>query len=202
MNAVVRYLDQRRSLGYKDADLCRDLISFARFSAARGSDYITLDNAIAWVDGRKCRSDTSRRFLLSCVRRLGLYLLSEDSRHEILSEEFTRSPRRHRRPIPFIYSDAEIRQLIKRLSNHRLIHPYDSTTYEHLIGLIAVAGIRIGEAISLLKSDLSGNELFIRKGKFGKDRIVYLDTSTVSAIDEYLSRRPRHLKTERHQSML
>jgi integrase/recombinase XerD len=195
MDAVVRYLDQRRSLGYKDADLCRDLISFAKFSAGRGSDYITLNNAIAWVDGRKCRSDTSRRFLLSCVRRLGLYLLSEDNRHEILSEEFTRSPKRHRRPIPFIYSDTEIRQLIKRLSKHRLMHPYDSTTYEHLIGLIAVTGLRIGEAISLLKSDLSGNELFVRKGKFGKDRVVHLDSSTVTALGEYLSRRPRHLKS-------
>jgi len=195
MDAVVRYLYQRQSLGYKDTDLSRDLISFAKFSADHGLDYITIDNAIAWVDGRNCRSDASRRFLLSCVRRLGLYLLTEDDRHEILSEEYTRSPRRHRRPIPFIYSDLEVRQLIKLLSEYRSPHLYDSTTYEHVIGLIAVTGLRISEAIGLSRFDLCGTELFVRKGKFGKDRVVHLDLTTVSALEYYLSRRPKHLKS-------
>jgi integrase len=52
---------------------------------------------------------------------------------------------------------------------------------------MSCTGIRINEALSLTLGDiyLQKSLLFIRKGKFGKDRWISLATSTVVAINRY-----------------
>jgi integrase len=64
-----------------------------------------------------------------------------------------------------------------------------------LIALLAVTGMRVGEAISLDRDDFDATNgvLTIRHGKFGKSRELPLHPSTVTALGEYLRRgdRPR-----------
>lgn len=190
IEAVSRYIDQRNSLGYKDVDLRRDLLSFAHYSVDQAAAHLRQDHALAWVELKRDRSDRSRRRLLASIRRLGLFLQAEDPRHEILSEEYTRPRCRYPRPIPYIFTDAELRGIIHALAGLRRSHPYDPLTYKHLVGLIAVTGVRVGEARSLRRSDLNGTEMLVRMGKFGKDRIVHIDPTTVNALQLYLQQRP------------
>ncbi len=59
--------------------------------------------------------------------------------------------------------------------------------YRTLIGLLAVTGMRVGEAIGLVRDDLdwSHRRLIIREGKFGASRELPLHPSTIDALEMY-----------------
>ena len=58
-----------------------------------------------------------------------------------------------------------------------------------MFGLIAVAGLRLSEAIELRISDFTGDGLLIRETKFRKSRFVPLHESTIAQIEHYLEAR-------------
>jgi len=66
-------------------------------------------------------------------------------------------------------------------------------TYRTLIGLLAVTGLRVGEAIRLDRCDLDLTHelLVVRDSKFGKSREVPLHPSTVRALRDYRRLRDR-----------
>ncbi|WBO22504.1 tyrosine-type recombinase/integrase [Sphingomonas abietis] len=192
--AVERYLQYRRLLGYKDTDLWRDLTAFAKFANCRGASHLRNVDVLAWIDGKSVRS--TQYEIASSLRRLGLFLHAEDNDHEVLDEEYVRSCQRPKRSIPYIYTYGEIKAVLGALRSYPLDHAYDAATYEHLIGLIAVTGLRLNEARTVSTSDFSGTEILIRRGKFGKDRIIYLHESTGNALRQYLHDRPLHLPRE------
>jgi integrase/recombinase XerD len=73
-------------------------------------------------------------------------------------------------------------------------------TYRTLIGLLAVTGMRIGEAIRLDLDDIdfSAGLLLVRCSKFGKSRELILHPTTLRALDHYVRvhrRRPRPAAT-------
>ncbi|MEG3170621.1 tyrosine-type recombinase/integrase [Sphingomonas sp. ZB1N12] len=195
IQAIERYLELRKLLGYQDVDLSRDLRSFALFADDRKATFLREGDAIAWAE-QKCKR-RRRYYLLASVRRAGLWLNAEDPRHEILAEEHVRSARRARRPIPYIYTDGEIRRILAELGTLRLAHAYDAATYKHIVGLIAATGLRLNEARNILTRDFENNEIMIRRGKFGKDRIVHIHKSTVKALRTYLADRPNHLNKDK-----
>ncbi len=71
--------------------------------------------------------------------------------------------------------------------------PHRAATMRTLIGLLAVTGMRIGEAIRLDRGDidLANRLLTVRDSKFGKSREVALHPSTIMALRSYLARRDR-----------
>src|SRR6266568_7631745 len=72
------------------------------------------------------------------------------------------------RATPYLYSQAEIRSLIEAAAALR--PRLRAATYQSLIGLLAISGIRIGEAIGLDEEDFdAGRELLVvRHAKFGQ----------------------------------
>ena len=68
-----------------------------------------------------------------------------------------------------------------------------------LIGLLYVTGLRISEALALkLKHiDIDNNTVFVQKGKFGKDRYLVLEKSTMQIIRNYWEKRLKHPPTEK-----
>lgn len=85
-----------------------------------------------------------------------------------------------------MYSEADIAALIAATGSLR--SPLRQATFTTLIGLLAVTGIRIGEAIALDNGDvdLDPGRLVVRHGKFGKTRELALHPSTVEALRRYL----------------
>lgn len=190
-----RYLKLRELLGYVDSDLGRDLESFARFAAARGSTHLSTDDALEWV---LLRSKLQRKYdLLAAIRRLGLFLHAEDSRHQVIAEGYTRRFRRPKRPTPYIYTTNEIELILSELGSLPLLHSYDAATYKHIVGLIAATGLRLSEAQNILTSDIDGLAISINNTKFGKSRLVYIHDSTRDALQKYLDIRPSHLRRDR-----
>ena len=68
------------------------------------------------------------------------------------------------------------------------ISPY---TYHYLFGLLAATGLRISEALALQCNDLVEDGLIVRNGKFGKQRLIALQSSTRQALEAYLATRAR-----------
>lgn len=66
-----------------------------------------------------------------------------------------------------------------------------------LIGLQYATGLRLAEALKLNLGDIDARHgtLFVRRGKFGKDRLVAMSESTREALDRWLQRRSRWAST-------
>jgi len=98
-------------------------------------------------------------------------------------------PLRTKRATPYLYSGEEIAALMT--AARALRTPLVAATYETLIGLLAVTGLRIGEAINLDRADvdLPTRMLTVVNGKFGKSRQVPLHPSTIDRLADYARRR-------------
>jgi integrase/recombinase XerD len=62
-----------------------------------------------------------------------------------------------------------------------------AATTQTLIGLMAVTGMRVGEAIGLARDDVDrpGQLIRVIDGKFGKSREVAVHQTTIAALDRY-----------------
>jgi integrase/recombinase XerD len=76
--------------------------------------------------------------------------------------------------------------------------------HQTLIGLLAVTGMRVGEAIRLddRDVDLRHGVLTVRETKFGKSRELPLHRSTVGALREYLRLRDSYQPTRASDAVL
>jgi len=87
-----------------------------------------------------------------------------------------------------ILSNDEIRSLLAAARTLPARCGRQPSTYATLFGLLAVTGMRIGEALALdvQDLDLAGQVVFIRHGKFAKARDVALRPSTVEELRRHL----------------
>ena len=94
-------------------------------------------------------------------------------------------PARTRRATPYIYSDAEVAALMT--AARMLRNPLKAATFETLIGLLAVTGMRGSEAMALDRGDLdtTAGLLTIRATKFRKSRQLPLQATTLRALGGY-----------------
>jgi integrase/recombinase XerD len=180
---VEDYLQIRRALGYQLQDAGQRLPAFIDFLEANGADTITTDLALAWATPSHVKPATWQRRLI-VVRGFAKYLQTIDPRAEVPPTDIL--PSVGNRPAPHIYSDQEIGALIAaagRWHSHR-----NRATLQTLIGLLAVTGMRISEAIGLDRGDLDlvHGRLVVRNSKFGKSRQLPLHPTTVDALRGYL----------------
>ena len=88
---------------------------------------------------------------------------------------------RRRRPAPHILTRDQINRIMQEALLVPGLSPISPLTYHNLFGLLASTGLRISEALSLQRGDLTEDGLMIRKGKFGKSRLVPIHPSTRAA---------------------
>jgi integrase len=177
------YLAIRRVLGFKLRRAELLLADFVGHLETNGTDTITTDDAFAWASLPPKASSEWRGYRLSVVRAFARHLHAIDARHEVPPPGLL-SAKTHR-AVPYLYSDADIAALMS--AARQLPSPLRAATFETLVGLLAVTGLRIGEALRLDRDDvdLVGGLLRIRETKFGKSRQVPLHPSTVEALTAY-----------------
>jgi integrase len=124
---------------------------------------------------------------LSVVRGFARYLATIDPASEIPSRDLL--PGARQRLSPHIYTDAEIAGLMAAARGLR--PPLRAARHETLIGLLAVTGMRPGEAIGLDRADvdLRHRVLHVRAGKQRKQREVPVRESTIGALRDYARQR-------------
>lgn len=193
MSALRRDLDNylaiRRALGYKLARAGILLADFVAHLDANGTDTITTDAALAWATLPPNGASGWWAQRLSVVRSFARHLHAIDPAHEVPPPGLL--PGRSHRATPYLYSDADVAALMAAAGGFR--SPLRVATFETLVGLLAVTGLRIGEALRLDRDDvdLVDGVLTIRLSKFDKSREVALHTSTVDALAAYTRERDR-----------
>ena len=185
--ALSDYLAVRRKLGYKLEGDGKLLHQFLTYLEGLGEKHVSTQSALAWAQlpGATHRSWLSNR--LTIVRGFAIYLKSIDPKTEIPPSDLL--PWKRCRATPYLYSKEEVLALISAAKT--LKFPHLAATFQTLIGLLTVTGMRISEAIHLDREDFDSNQklLTVREGKFGKSRILPLHSSTARALRDYLSRR-------------
>lgn len=188
------YLAVRRALGYKLARAEKLLTQFLAWLDARGQGVITTELALEWATLPPATDSNWHRHRLSVVRGFAQHLHAIDPRHEVPPADLLFW--RKRRAVPYLYTDAEVRALMDAASI--IPTPHRAATLRTLIGLLAVTGMRVGEAIRLDRSDIDSQRalLVVRDSKFGKSRELAVDPSTIAALRRYLRRRDRPVPVE------
>jgi integrase/recombinase XerD len=181
--ALAEYLQVRRSLGYKLARPEKLLGQFIGCLEQAGAATVTTEHALAWsvLPG----GDPSwHAYRLSAVRGFAAWLRTTDPDAQVPPAQLI--PSRKLRATPYLYADAEITALIGAAAALRF--PLRAATYQTLIGLLAVTGMRVGEAIRLDRGDtgLDSGVLTIREAKHGKTRLIPLHETAVQALRGYL----------------
>jgi integrase/recombinase XerD len=197
--ALDDYLRVQRALGFKQKQAGELLPSFVRYLEQRGLTCVTSTAALAWATLPRDRSANWWSNRLAVVRGFAKYLHTIDPRSEVPSTELVTA--HHKRRRPYVYEAADITMLLAATST--LKTPVRVATYKTLLGLLAVTGMRVGEAVALDDSDFDrrGALLVIRKSKFDKSRELPLHASTCRALVDYRRLRDRLAPHQRTQSM-
>ena len=187
--AVDDYLVLRRSLGFKLREYGECLDEFVSFLKQHRSSYMTNQLALDYATQRQDEKPVSWARRLIIIRGFARYRIGADPRTEIPPVGLLKF--RSRRARPYLYSEAEIRRLLAAALKIESPHALQPRTYHCLFGLLAVSGLRVGEAINLQPQDVDLSEgiLTIRGAKFGKSRLVPLHPSTRAVLLDYAKRR-------------
>jgi integrase len=96
-----------------------------------------------------------------------------------------------RRAKPYLYTDEEIQRLLAAALDLPPIDGLRRWTFHCLFGLLAVTGLRIGEALRMRRDDVDLRQgvLIIRDTKFGKSRLVPVHATTREVLLRYAARR-------------
>ncbi len=191
---LTEYLAVRRAMGYKLARAGKLLPQFTAWMVERDQSLITSELALGWATCPPATGSNWHRQRLAVVRGFAVHLHAVDPVHEVPAADLL--PWRARRAVPYLYTDTEILTL---MDSARVIPtPHRAATMRTLIGLLAVTGIRVGEAIRLDHNDidLANRLLIVRDTKFGKSREVALHPTTITALRSYLARRDRPVPSE------
>jgi integrase len=189
--ASEQYLQLRRELGYKLREPAGLLRSFVVFAEREGANHVTTDLALRWAQQPPGSQPTTWAGRLGVVRRFAVWLSASNRRTEVPPVGLL--PCRYRRKRPYIYSDAEIENLVRTAGQLPSAAGLKGRTFSTIFGLLAVTGLRVSEAMALDREDVDLKEgiLRIRRTKFGKSRLVAVHESTRQALADYAGQRDR-----------
>ncbi len=192
-NHLQRYLELRRALGFEmrlEGRLLHDFVKFLEARALPGP--LVAQAALDWACLRGAMNSGWQARRLSIARGFLVHLRAYLPAIEVPAPGLLP---RGVRPIPYIFTEAQIVDLMKAahsLESKGSLRPH---TYATLIGLLASCGLRPGEAVRLRNSDVEIDcqppRLVIRQTKFRKSRLVPIHASTAEALRGYAATRKR-----------
>jgi len=186
-DALADYLLIRRRLGFEMPQDGRLLEGFVEFLERAGAERVTTELALKWARLPVHAHPHTWRQRLSVARGFARHLATIDPASEVPSTDLL--PGHRPRIAPYIYTDEEVAALMAAAGELR---PHlRAARHQTLIGLLAVTGMRPGEAIALDRQDvdLRHGVLHVRAGKQKKQREVPLHESTISALRDYARQR-------------
>lgn len=186
---VEDYLRLRRALGFKLEREGQLLGQFVAYLDNAGAAAVTSELAIAWARQPADAQPNHWAKRLGVVRKFAAYLHTIEPATEVPPPGVF--PARRRRPIPYLWSHADIRALVS--GARALRSPLRAATHQALFGLLAVSGMRVGEAITLQRDDidLGDGVITVRQAKFDRSRLVPLHPTATEALRRYAAERDR-----------
>jgi integrase/recombinase XerD len=181
--AAGEYLALRRSLGARLVEAERMLNGFVGYLEARGASTVTIELALEWATLPRQATAWWWRQRLSAVRGFARYLQAFDPDAEVPPTGLIYSP--VPRATPYVFKDDEIVGLLAAAAE--LQPALRGATYRAFLGLLAVTGMRVSEAIALDDEDVGTSEalIMVRHGKGGKERELLVHPSAAGVLGEY-----------------
>jgi integrase len=172
-----RFLALKRAAGCRydtEAYALRGLDRFLSAHVAPSDPVITRDHVCAWVARRGCESQTTRAHRLTLIRELCRFLARDDHRTAVPERHFLGITRDHF--VTRVLTRDEGRAFL-RACDHLSAAPWSplrDVVLGTLLVVLYLSGLRLGEAIRLTVDDvdLTRAVLWVRRGKFGKSRLV------------------------------
>ena len=185
---IDRFIEFKRSQGYSYGSVY-NLQRLDRFAHNLQWALPILNSTFfkAYSDSLKHLKPWGRYPMLCTLRTFSQYL----HRHHHTSEVYSKTASKPK-PVPgYIYSEQELQQLL--IAAGKLRSELHASSFTTMLSLMSATGLRPGEAVSLEIEafDPTAGTLFIKKGKLGKDRLIPLAASTVTALSLYLDLRRR-----------
>ena len=189
-SALDRYVAMRRGLGHQFRAQEQRLTEFVTFMEEHDATVITHKLALEWATLPPDRH-ASWALRLCDVRGFARHLLNIEPRTEVPP---VKSLPPLRRAKPYLYTDEEIRKLLAATLELPPAAGLRRWTFHCLFGLLAVTGLRVGEALRLRRedTDLRQGILTTRDTKFGKSRLVPVHATTREVLLDYAARRDEH----------
>lgn len=179
------YLAMRRSLGYKPDGHGRLLMKFISYLEDHGHGTVTTEAAMSWAAAPEEVTQSYRNRRLSVARCFARYLSAFDPACQVPPPGLTGPPQP--RPAPYLYSPQDISALIHAAGT--LASPLQAATFQALISLLAVTGLRPGEAVALDADDVDLDAALVTvHGKYDRTRLVPLHPGTVAMLRRYRER--------------
>src|SRR5690554_3681272 len=178
-----QYISFKRSLGYKFIDAYFTYSLFDRMTLERKETTIGIprDLADAWAKKRPNESDSTRYRRVMYLIQFSRYLcdLSYDSFVPIYPATYKSTF------VPYILTKQQMNDIFKACDSIKIgsLACSQAVVIPALLRLMYGTGIRVGEAVSLLKTDvdLDSNTLIIHNSKNGKERMIPFATSVAEA---------------------
>lgn len=184
--SVESYLLMRRAMGFKVEGLAKLLISFAKYCHDRGIDHVRTDIAVQWATSQIKVPVNDALFArrMDAVKIFAKHQRALDPATEIPSEGICN--RRYQPREPNVFTPAQVVALQE--ATDALRPQFRALTWRNLIGLLAVTGMRPGEAcrLSIEDIDLDRGVIQILETKFGKSRLVFLHPTATQMLTHYL----------------
>jgi integrase len=181
--AVEDYLAIRRILGYRLEYHGTALPAFVAYLEEAGIAHVTTEAAVFWATLPEGVHPAWWRSRLGVVRDFARYLQTIDAATQIPPADLLWAHRD--RLTPHFFSEAELARLLE--AARQLRPPWRAMTYGTLVGLLAVSGLRLGEALGLDRNDvdLDAGVLVVARAKASGCREVALHPSTCDVLRRY-----------------
>ena len=185
------YLAYRQGLGYNTRLARAHLLVLDRYLKKTNADWDSLQ-PFYFLEMRANLEMESRGInrVLSSIRVFFHYLLRQDYMVENPLQDIP--PLKANSIIPFVFSPAQIDQLLQALSERvgrsEKCFLRDLTLYLVMV-LLARCGMRISEPLKLMKNHYRRDDgtIYIEKTKFKKQRLIPVPKAVMTEIENYLS---------------
>jgi len=191
---IEAYLNLRSSLGFRTEYESYNLRELSDYVEAKGFSWpIRTQTILDWISAASLHCGLpGQRMRLTQARCFLRHLKASVPETEVPGPGLL--PRQPR-PKPRLYSNEEITKLQQATSQLWKPGSLSQRTPYFIIGLLASTGLRAGEVIALtvddVRLDSDPPQLYIRKAKFYKSRIVPIHSSTADQLRAYLQERNR-----------
>lgn len=187
--AVDDYLAVRRAFGFKLHGHDKLLADFVDHLNTVSDGRITTASAVSWATSIDGVHPGRWKQRLSAVIGFARHMHGFDPSVEVPTVDLL--PYRYTRPTPYLFSPDTISGLLDATVTLR--PELRAVTHRALFGLLAVTGMRVGEAINVDRDDvnLADGVVSIRATKFNKSRQIPLHPTTVAALETFTHDRDR-----------
>lgn len=140
-------------------------------------------------------SPKRRQNILSVIRQFSIHLNAYRPESSLVPEAML--PRQPDQIRFYPLSGSQIGELMQAALTLRPKHGIRPHCICFMIGLLYATGLRIREALMLTLGDVDTERstVFVRKGKFNKERIITLSESTLEALNRWLALREHYAST-------